>query len=111
MDDGEAILQRLLLERFYHSSEGALSAAQRADLAVHLRVRVDKFRRFYAPWIRSRVARGARVLEVGVGTGCAALVLAELGLVLDGIEPIRDHALIASERLRLAGHGFAQLVD
>lgn len=84
---------------------------QEADLLDHLGGRVEKFRRLYAPWIRSRCPSGATVLEVGVGSGCSSQVLSESGYILDGIEPLPDPLAVAVERLRIHGLSFRAVMQ
>jgi len=52
----------------------------------------------------ARVRPGARVLDVGTGSGYQAAVLAELGADVDSIELVPELAERASERLRELGY-------
>jgi S-adenosylmethionine-dependent methyltransferase len=108
---GAAPLEQLLVERFFRGDAVYLaSSAGKADLANHLHARSAKYRALYADWLRSCLAGSpGRVLEIGVGTGCASLVLAECGFAVDGLELDAGHAQIASARLAAAGHGFGRL--
>jgi len=100
---------RMLIEKFFTKYAEPYDEAQKEDLLDHLGRRCDKFRRLYAPWIATHLPRGAKTLEIGVGTGSASQVLAELGFAVDGIETDPEHSHIAEERLRLSGFSFRRM--
>jgi SAM-dependent methyltransferase len=58
---------------------------------------------------RARVANGARVLEVGSGTGKATVLLAARGVQVLGIEPSAEMAAVA--RHNCAGYPGVQIVE
>jgi protein-L-isoaspartate(D-aspartate) O-methyltransferase len=57
----------------------------------------------------ARVEPGARVLDVGTGSGYQAAVLAEMGAEVYGIEIIEPLAELAAERLRELGYDDAKI--
>jgi protein-L-isoaspartate(D-aspartate) O-methyltransferase len=54
--------------------------------------------------------RGAKVLEVGTGSGYAAAILAELGASVVTMERHESLAMRARERLKAAGYGSVEVV-
>ena len=73
---------------------------------AELRRRLFWFKHRYAPWINSIFPlKGARVLEIGAGTGCSSVPLLEAGACLTSID-ISDIDLKIAE-LRADLHGVA----
>ena len=66
------------------------------DLEDHAYRRLERDRKFTVPWLNSvKPLRGARILEIGCGTGSSSLALAEQGATLVGID-IDEDALRAA---------------
>ncbi len=74
------------------------------DLANHLTNRVQIARLQVIPWLESvRHLHGARVLEIGCGTGAALVALAERGAQVIGVD--LDEGSLQVARKRCALHG------
>ena len=88
------------------AADGTLHIADavREDMDAHLRRRYEEFLTRYAPWIEKvRPLEGARVLEIGAGTGSWTVALCQRGAIVDGID-IDTRALgIAQKRCTLHG--------
>jgi len=66
--------------------------------------RLFSFRRHIIPWLDSlRALNGARILEIGFGTGSSTVALAEQGASVVGIDIDDDSIFIAKQRCRLHG--------
>lgn len=78
-------------------------AELREDTAwVHVIHRVNEARNNVVPWLDSfSPMKGARVLEIGAGTGSSVLAMAEAGASVLGIDILEDHLALARERLRV----------
>jgi S-adenosylmethionine-dependent methyltransferase len=109
--DGVAALRRYLEEQYLPSwYEGVdmqaflLSPEGQADLRLHLTDRLELDRYQFVPWISSVLSLdGARVLEVGCGTGSACTALAEQGAAVTGFD-VHVQAIEAT-RLRCEAYG------
>lgn len=76
----------------------------RCDLSDHLTNRVQIARSQVIPWLESvRQLQGARVLEIGCGTGSALVALAERGAQVTGVDS--DEGSLRVARKRCALHG------
>lgn len=76
-----------------------------SDLADHLTNRMQTARIQIIPWIESvRPLNGARVLEIGCGTGSSLVALAERGAQVIGVD--LDDGALEVARKRCALHGF-----
>lgn len=74
------------------------------DLSDHLTNRLQAARVDVVPWLESvRPLRGARVLEIGCGTGSALVAFAERGAQVTGVE--LDAGSLRVARKRCALHG------
>ena len=68
-------------EIYLNTSEG------RADLESHVVGRLEGFRTWVAPWLDSLLKlNGARILEVGCGTGASTVALGEQGCHVVGLD-------------------------
>jgi 2-polyprenyl-3-methyl-5-hydroxy-6-metoxy-1,4-benzoquinol methylase len=75
-----------------------------ADAHEHLLARTESDRRLIVPWLDAACCLdGLRILEVGCGTGCSTVVLAEQGALVTGIDVDADALRVAHDRCRLYG--------
>jgi S-adenosylmethionine-dependent methyltransferase len=73
----------------------------RADLADHLSLRVETFRAKVVPWLNhARPLHGARILEIGCGTGSSTVALAEQGAAVTAVDLDAPSLAVAAARLR-----------
>lgn len=80
--------------------------AGRRDLADHLTGRLARDRLRVIPWLdAAHRLDGARILEIGCGTGCATIALAEQGASVTGVDLCERSIRVA--RLRCELHGLA----
>jgi 2-polyprenyl-3-methyl-5-hydroxy-6-metoxy-1,4-benzoquinol methylase len=78
----------------------------RADLAEHLWIRTDCVRRTITPWLNdARPLAGARILEIGCGTGASTVALAEQGAQVTAVDLDEPSLCVADDRLRVYGCG------
>jgi len=76
----------------------------RRDLSDHLTGRLQTAREQVVPWLDSvRPLRGARVLEIGSGTGSALVALAECGAQVIGVDVDEGSLRVARKRCVLYG--------
>jgi 2-polyprenyl-3-methyl-5-hydroxy-6-metoxy-1,4-benzoquinol methylase len=86
------------LKAYWHSERG------RHDLEGHVVGRLEHDRREYIPWLNSIVPLdGARVLEIGCGTGSSAMALTEQGARVTGIDVVDEAIDMTKERIRIFG--------
>jgi 2-polyprenyl-3-methyl-5-hydroxy-6-metoxy-1,4-benzoquinol methylase len=80
------------------------SDAGRSDLDDHLEGRLAHDRERVVPWLdAARPLAGARILEVGCGTGSATVALAEQGSVVTGLDLCERSIQVARRRCELYG--------
>lgn len=95
-------LENALLE-FRQQTTGAEPAVD-DDLLNHLHRRLDDNRRQVVPWLdAARRLDGARVLEIGCGTGSATVPLAEQGARVTAVDIDSRSIELAKNRCRLYG--------
>jgi 2-polyprenyl-3-methyl-5-hydroxy-6-metoxy-1,4-benzoquinol methylase len=74
------------------------------DLKGHAIERLESDRRTYLPWLNSlKPLADSSVLEIGFGTGCATVALAEQGAHVTGLDIEPSKLTVATERCRLYG--------
>lgn len=75
------------------------TAEGRADLQDHLDRRLDSFRAKVIPWLdAARPLLGARILEIGCGTGASTVALAEQGAIVTAIDIDEPSLRVAAAR-------------
>ena len=93
-------LYQALLDNYFNCSE--LSPLQKNDMENHMFNRLFAFRHRAIPWINSLMPlKESKVLEIGCGTGCTSIALAEQGCTLTGID-VAD-IQVAKKRCELYG--------
>lgn len=106
-DAARAELRDTLVRRYFapqYGPEYVDTAEGRLDLWIHLVGRVDVSRTLVVPWLDdARPLRGARVLEIGSGTGGGTVALAEQGAQVTCVDVQRPHMEIARRRCELYG--------
>jgi S-adenosylmethionine-dependent methyltransferase len=71
------------------------------DLENHLFKRLDTDRNLIVPWLdATRPLRDTSILEIGCGTGCSTVALAEQGAKVTAIDVDEGALAVASERCR-----------
>lgn len=74
------------------------------DIEKTLALRLDEDRHVVIPWLNAAIPlKGARVLEIGCGTGESTLALAEQGAIVTGIDVDSAALEVGRERIRLHG--------
>jgi 2-polyprenyl-3-methyl-5-hydroxy-6-metoxy-1,4-benzoquinol methylase len=99
---------RAALERHYFRGWRApdtVPAADHArDLHDHLQGRLRKDRERVIPWLDAALPlEGARILEIGCGTGASTVALAEQGARVTGVDLDEDALSVARERCAAYG--------
>ena len=101
LKDSDLNLVRISLETNYVAKEadGYLSTeVGMNDLMDHLMRRLEISRRYTIPWLDSvRSLNGARILEIGCGTGSSTVALAEQGESVTAID-VDERALIDARK-------------
>lgn len=88
----------------YSTEQWIATPEGREDLQDHLERRLNSFRGKVIPWLNAaRPLLGARVLEIGCGTGASTVALAEQGAKVTGIDI--DEPSLRVARQRCAAHG------
>jgi len=86
------------------TSDYLSTAAGRSDLEDHLIGRLSMSRRYTIPWLDSaKRLDGARILEIGCGTGSSTAALAEQGAAVIGIDVDEKSLATARARLEILG--------
>ena len=98
--DGDALaaLRDALRAHYFTESEPA------DTLDDHLTGRLTRDRTLVVPWLDAvRRLDGARILEIGCGTGCATVALAEQGACVTGVDLCERSLRVARRRCELHG--------
>lgn len=101
----DLIEQSLRQNYFARSPEGYLATDYgKHDLANHLFVRLDTVRELIIPWLdHARPLRNASILEIGCGTGCSTIALAEQGALVTAVDVDESSLVVASHRCQAYG--------
>jgi 2-polyprenyl-3-methyl-5-hydroxy-6-metoxy-1,4-benzoquinol methylase len=104
-NDALGLVRESLLRNYFKDSEYLASEVGRNDLAAHLESRLTDNRERVVPWIESFFyLPGARVLEIGCGTGSSTLALVERGAALTAVDILPDSIQVASDRCSAYGY-------
>ncbi|MFN7923845.1 MAG: class I SAM-dependent methyltransferase [Bryobacteraceae bacterium] len=75
-----------------------------ADLFHHVRDRLKATRERVVPWLdAARPLKGARILEIGSGSGCSSLALGEQGAAVTGLDLSEGALTVARDRCAAYG--------
>ena len=97
-------LEAVTAKAMFDEPAFAATEAGRHEIYVHLVHRLTEFRNNVMPWLGKHMTLdGARVLEIGAGTGSSVVALAESGAEVDAIDIMDNHLTVA--RTRVAMHG------
>jgi len=81
------------------SDEWLASAEGRQDLQDHVSRRLEVFRSKVIPWLDdAKPLLGARILEIGCGTGASSVALAEQGAAVTAVDTDDESLLVAAQR-------------
>jgi len=84
--------------------ESIPESTNQVDFHQHLLARTESDRRLIVPWLDAPCRLdGLRILEIGCGTGCSTVALAEQGALVTGIDIDARGLRVAHERCRLYG--------
>jgi len=85
--------------RGWRSEENQPTGKYDKDLADHVYGRLAHDRSVFIPWLHSvRPLNGAKILEIGCGTGSSSIAMAEQGADVIGIDIDDDALLVAQDR-------------
>lgn len=101
-DEDNLQLKAILKEKYFDKQPADYLDGKEGmeDMFDHIRGRLDQFRTTYIPFIDYyRKLKGARILEIGGGTGCSTLALAEQGADVQSIDIDGDSQAISKLRL------------
>jgi len=99
----ERLVEQALREHYFHSMpDGYLETEWgRRDLEDHVRGRLHLDRTVVVPWLGGILElSGARVLEIGCGTGSSTVALAERGAAVVAVDVDDASLAVARERCR-----------
>jgi S-adenosylmethionine-dependent methyltransferase len=104
--EGLAAFEATLKERLFPAACGDPNGPldESADFENHRRRRLETDRQVFIPWLDSvRPLDGAKVLEIGCGSGSSTVALAEQGAHVVGLDV--DEAALAVAHQRCAAYG------
>jgi Methyltransferase domain len=88
----------------WRAEEKYLPSVYQQDLEDHLYNRIRDDRQRIIPWLdHVRPLNGARILEIGCGTGSSTVALTEQGAVVTGIDVDEDVLVVARDRCEAYG--------
>jgi S-adenosylmethionine-dependent methyltransferase len=96
--------EKYLLKKSEDKSQSFTKEDIESEIKEHIYDRIQKFRETIIPWLDSVIPlKGARILEIGCGTGSSTFALAEQGSIVTGVDIEEDHLEIARKRCELYG--------
>ncbi len=108
--DGLDQIRASLLNNYYSQEDkwfdaAYLSSAEgKSDLEKHLHLRLVKFRDTIIPWLNdTRSLNGSKILEIGCGTGCSTVALAEQGAIVTAVDILEPSLVVAKDRCDVYG--------
>lgn len=88
----------------FRSKENYTSVEYSNDLETHLIGRLEYDRIFYIPWINNSIKLdGAKILEIGCGTGSSTVAFAEQGACITGVDIDEGALNVAHDRCEIYG--------
>lgn len=99
-------IETALRENFFHREPAGYLQSElgRQDMHAHLTGRIEMDRTWCAPWLNAaQPLDGAKILEIGCGTGATTVVLAEQGARVTAIDVDAPALKVAKRRLDLYG--------
>lgn len=102
----QANMEQSLRSNFFSQSptDWLSTTDGKRDLQDHLAGRLEENRKYRIPWLDgAKSLAGARILEIGCGTGCSTVALAEQGAKVLAIDIDKLAVEDAKERCRLYG--------
>lgn len=103
--DPLVVVRESLVRHYFTDAAYLGSEIGQRDLAAHLDGRLQHNRDCVVPWLESvQPLAGARVLEIGCGTGASTLALAEHGAELTAIDILASSIHVARDRCRAYGY-------
>lgn len=108
-DSNSAEIIKTFREKYFPKTSAAnaqvLSEADiESEVKEHVFGRIQKFRETIIPWLDSVIPlNGARILEIGCGTGSSTFTMAEQGAEVTGVDIVENHLEIARKRCELYG--------
>jgi len=103
---GFDLIESSLRQNFFkRNTEAYLSTDQgKTDLENHLRHRLEVNRIAMIPWLdEARPLANSKILEIGGGTGCSTVALAEQGATVVAVDIDEDALTVARERCQVYG--------
>jgi 2-polyprenyl-3-methyl-5-hydroxy-6-metoxy-1,4-benzoquinol methylase len=98
-------VRKSLIENCFADQDYLASESGQNDLAAHLYRRLEFNRARVIPWMESFLPlAGARVLEIGCGTGSSTLALVERGAQVTAMDISSAGIRVARERCHAYGH-------
>ncbi len=114
-------LREILREEYFKNikysigvtSENYLATAEgKTDVENHTVNRLNVFRNTVVPWLDSlKKLSSSKILEIGCGTGCSTLALAEQGAIVTGIDIDEASIRVAKFRANLYGVDYTLLQE
>ena len=96
-------LEAVTAKAMFDEPAFAATEVGRHEIYVHLVHRLTEFRNNVMPWLGKHMTLdGARVLEIGAGTGSSVVALAESGAEVDAIDIMDTHLTVAAHAGRHA---------
>jgi S-adenosylmethionine-dependent methyltransferase len=97
----ESLRDNFFTDSFF-SSDYLYSEVGKKDMEDHVKIRLDNYRYETIPWLNSIMnLKDIRILDIGCGTGCTTVALAEQGAIVTGIDFSATVLEVAKKRCHL----------